>query len=167
MRSYVCLALLLAVCPVFSQTKTEKRLTGLEKRVSKVEKRVNRLEEGGSAALAAAAPAEQEPAAPIAVQLLKKKQVVGQERIGVKLYLEFENVSNRRYYAFNGVLVFRDAAGAVVWTKAYGYSDQLQPGQRVPVTLAVSSEQTKEYLKLLKAGGLTVSLEKQEAYGAD
>lgn len=163
------LLLLLAAGSSFSQARAaaEKRLTGLEKRVTRVEKRVTRLEAGGPAAASAAAVRQKRPASPIAVYFIKKKQVVGREKLGMKFYLEFENVSNRRYDAFNGVLVFRDEAGGVIWTKAYGYSDPLLPGEKAQATLLVSSNQTKEYLKLLRARAITVSLEKQDAYGAD
>jgi hypothetical protein len=153
----------LAACPVFSQTKNEQRLSGLEKRVSKVEQRVTKLEGGAPAAAAA----EKKPANPIAAYFMKKKPVVGQGKIGVKLYVELENTSNLRYYAFNGILVFRDESGAAVWSKPYAYSEPLYPGDKVQVVLAVSSDQTKEYLKLIKAKTLTASLEKQEAYGSD
>ncbi|HAT72895.1 MAG TPA: hypothetical protein DCS63_08780 [Elusimicrobia bacterium] len=156
--------LFFAAVPAFSQAGTKGRLTKLEKRVTRVEGRVVGLEGGGAAAPAAA---EKKPANPIAVHLLKKKQVVDQEKIGIKLYLEFENMSNRRYYAFNGVLVFRDETGALILKEPYGYSDPLSPGKRVQVILPVSSDRTKEYLKFVKARAITASFEKQEVYGAD
>jgi len=165
MKFAAALILLASAAPVLSQAGTSDRLTKLEKRVTRVENRVAGLEAG--AAPSAPAAAEKKPASPIAVYLVKKKQVVGQDKIGIKLYLEFENTSNRRYYAFNGVLIFRDELGAVIWRKPYGYSDPLLPGKRVQVILPVSSDQTKEYLKLLKTGPITVTLEKQETYGAD
>jgi hypothetical protein len=140
----------------------EKRVTTVEKRVSTVEKRVAKLEGGAAASDGKAA----QPSSPITAFFIKKKQVVSQEKIGIKLYVEFENVSNRRLYAFSGTLVFRDEAGAVVWSRAYGYSEPILPGGRAQAELAVSSDRAREYLKLVKAKGLTVSLEKQEAYGA-
>ena len=144
------------------QNAAGKRLNVLEKRVTKVEKRVTLLETGGSAAPEAA---EKQPASPILVHFIRKKQVVTKEKMGIRIYLEFENASSRRYYAFNGTLVFKDASGAVIWTKPYGYSEPLGPGERTPVTFWVSSEQAKEYLKLVKTAELKVALEKQEFYG--
>ncbi len=141
----------------------EKRVATVEKRVNSVEKRVTKLEGGTSPAQ----PKTALQANPIEAVFIKKKQIVSQEKIGVKLYVEFENISNRRLFAFNGTLVFRDETGAVIWSRAYGYSEPIGPGDKAQAELAVTSERTKEYLKLVKARGITVSLEKQEAYGAE
>lgn len=164
------LALLLLAAPAFCQNKTEKRLTGLEKRVTKVEKRLVRLETGGAQARpAAAVPAAQAPlpANPIAATFLKKQQIVGQQRLGIKLFLEFENTTNRKFFAFNGTLVFRDEAGAVIWSRPYGHSEPLGGGERVEVSMGILSEQAKEYLKFVRAKTVTVTLEKQEVYGLE
>lgn len=164
---FVLIALLFScAAPVFSQAAAEKRFAGLEKRVAKVEKRVTKLEKGGSSSASAPAGAKQkQPAKPIAVYLIKKKQIVTEEKIGLNLYLEFKNISNLRYYAFNGILVFKNEAGEVVWSKAYGNSEPLGPGEKTKATLGVSSEQAKTYLKLVKAREIKVYLEKQEVYG--
>lgn len=162
-------ALLAAAAPLFAQAQgkrspaLEKRVATVEKRVAGVEKRVTKLEGGAAPAPARAAL----QANPITAVFIKKKQVVSQEKIGIKLYVEFENVSNRRLYAFNGTLVFRDESGAVIWSRAYGYSEPIGPGEKAEAELAVSSDRAKEYLKLVKARGITVTLEKQEAYGAE
>jgi len=153
----------------FAQAKADKKLAGLEKRVSKVEKRVTVLEKGKASAPAAAPAAEvyTPPANPISVYFLGKKQFVTRNNMGVTLYLEFENISRKRYNAFNGVLVFKDEAGSVIWSKPYGYSDLLAPGEKAQVELPVSSVQAREYLKFFKARGITVSLESQEFYGGE
>jgi len=148
-----------------AQDKTQKRLTGLEKRVTKVEKRVTSLE-GGAAQAAVPAP-KKEAANPVAVHFKGKKQVVGQEKLGIKLYLEFENLSARRFYAFNGTLVFKNESGAVIWSRPYAHSEPLGPGETVEVTMGILSEQAKEYLRFVKARAVTASLEKQEFYSAD
>ncbi len=163
-------SLLLALLFIFpalssAQDKVGKRLTGVEKRVAKVEKRVTRLEGG---ALQPATPARQkEPANPIAVYFRGKKQVVGKAKLGIKLFLEFENLTARRFYAFNGNLIFRNETGAVIWTRPYAHSEQLGPGENVEVSMGLLSDQAKEYLKFVKARSVTVSLEKQEAYGSE
>ncbi len=141
----------------------EKRVSGLEKRVTSVEQRVTRLERRAQGP-AAAAPAE--PAEAITAVFIKKQQVVGRA-LGLRLHVELENVSRRRLYAINGVLVFRDAKGAVLWSKPYAFGEPLLPGERIEVALGVSSERTKDYLRLLKAKDITVAFEKQEVYGAD
>lgn len=165
MRLFLLAALLISACAASAQVKSEKRLTRLEKRVTKVEKRVTGLE-GGSAQPAAAA--QPKPLAnPIAVYFRSKKQVVGQAKLAIKLYLEFENLSARRFFAFNGTLVFKNEAGAVIWSKPYAHSEPLGPGELVEVSMGISSDQAKEYLKFVKARSVTASLEKQEAYGAD
>ena len=151
-----------AAAPLCAQA-DGKRITVLEKRVTTVEKRVTNLEGG----VVSPQPGGKQLAKPITAVFIKKKQVVSQEKIGIKLYVEFENVSNRRLYAFNGTLVFRDGAGTVIFSRAYGYSEPIGPGEKAQAELAVSSERTKEYLKLVKAKAVTVSLEKQETYGAE
>jgi hypothetical protein len=160
-------ALLLLAAPAAAQNKTEKRLTGLEKRVTGVEKRVTRLE-GGPAAGGPRAEARPEvPSDPVGVVFLAKKQLVGQEKIGIRLYLEFENLSNRRLYAFNGTLLFRDEAGALIWSKPYGHSEPLGAGEKVEVSMGILSDQAREYLKFVKAKRVTVTLVKQEVYGVE
>ncbi len=165
MRLLLLSALLISAWAASAQDKTGKRLTGLEKRVTKVEKRVTKLEDG---AAQPAAPERQKQAAnPITVYFIAKKQIVGQEKLGLKLYLEFENLSPRGFYAFNGTLVFRNEAKAVIWSLPYSHSEPLGSGQKVEVSMGILSDQAKEYLKFVKARAITVSLEKQEVYGAD
>ncbi|MDA8130431.1 MAG: hypothetical protein M0011_02885 [Elusimicrobia bacterium] len=164
---YVLLAALLCVPPLAAaQGATEKRVTSLEKRMTKVEKRVTKLEEGG-----APRPAERAevrpPSEPVGVTFLRKKQLVGQERAGIRLYVRFENLGNRRLLAFNGVLVFRDETGAVIWSKPYGHSEPLAPGEKVEVSVGVLTSEPKPYLKFVKAKEITVALKKQEAYGTE
>jgi hypothetical protein len=165
MRLLLLAALFIFPSPASAQDKVEKRLTGVEKRVAKVEKRVTRLE--GGAARPAAPAQRKEPANPIAVYFKGKKQVVGKSKLGIKLFLEFENLAARRFYAFNGTLVFKNEAGAVIWSRPYAHSEQLGPGETVEVSMGILSDQPKEYLKFVKARSVTVSLEKQEAYGSE
>jgi len=157
------LPLVLALCaaPAFCQTGTEKRVSGLEKRVTAVEKRVTRLEKGGTVTAE-----EKTPAEPVAVSFVRKKQVVTQDKVGVKIVVEFSNASRRSLFAFNGVLVFRDEAGAVLMSRDYAYSEPLAPGEAVQVTFGISSEKAREYLKFVKAKEITVKFEKQEVYEA-
>lgn len=166
MRYLILAAFMLSSCAVFAQDKIERRFSALDKRVGKVERRVTALE-GGAGRQPAAAAKPKEPANPVSVRFLLKKQVVGQKKLGIKLYLEFENLSSRRFYAFNGTLVFKNEDGTVIWTRPYGHSEPLGPGERVDVSMGILSEQAKEYLKFIKARAVTVSLEKQEVYAAD
>lgn len=163
---FIALAALLLAAPAAAQNKTEKRLTGLEKRVTGVEKRVARLE-GGAAAEAPRAARPEAPSDAVDVTFLAKKQLVGQEKIGIRLYLEFENLSNRRLYAFNGTLLFRDETGALIWSKPYGHSEPLGAGEKVEVSMGILSDQAREYLKFVKAKKVTVTLVKQEVYGLE
>ncbi|MCM2266580.1 MAG: hypothetical protein NDI60_02260 [Elusimicrobiales bacterium] len=164
MKKLLLVLALACPCGAAAQEPQEKRLNGLERRVTSVEKRVTRLE--GSPPSSREVKASPETAAPLAAVFIKKKQVVG-KKIGFMLYLELENVSRRRFYAFNGVLVFRDETGAAIWSKPYAYGEPLLPGEVIEVSLGISSEQTREYLKFLKAKSVTVALEKQEVYGAE
>ncbi|OIO03698.1 MAG: hypothetical protein AUJ51_03645 [Elusimicrobia bacterium CG1_02_56_21] len=166
---YIILAglvfLLAPPCLAPAQTVTGQRLDGLEDRIIKVEKRVTRLE--GGAPQPAARAAQKEPVNPVTVSFLGKKQVVGQKRLGIKLYLEFENVTSRPFFAFNGTLVFRNKAGAVIWSRPYAHSEPLGSGERVEVSMGILSTQAKEYLKFIKARLVTVSLEDLETYSAE
>jgi len=166
MRFIALAALLLLAAPAAAQVRTDKRLTGLEKRVTGVEKRVTRLE-GGAGAQAPRTGRPGAPSDPVGVTFLAKKQVVGQEKIGIRLYMEFENLSNRRLYAFNGTLLFRDEAGALIWSKPYGHSEPLGAGEKVEVSMGILSDQAREYLKFVKAKRITVTLVKQEIYGVE
>ena len=166
MRFIALAALLLLAAPAAAQTKTDKRLTGLEKRVTGVEKRVTRLE-GGAAGEAPRAARPEVPSDPVGVTFLAKKQLVGQEKIGIRLYMEFENLSNRRLYAFNGTLLFRDETGALIWSKPYGHSEPLGAGEKVEVSMGILSDQARPYLKFVKAKKVTVTLVKQEVYGVE
>ena len=149
----------------FAQTENAKRVTGLEKRVTKVEKRVTKLETGAASGQAPAK--DSQPVNPIAATFIKKKQVLKQAKMGIRLYLELENISNRSFYAFNGTLVFKDASGGIIWSKDYAYSEPISPAEKLQVTFFVTGEEPKAYLKLVKTREITVSLEKQEAYGAN
>jgi hypothetical protein len=167
MKTAVFLAAVLAAGAAFAQQDEDGgRVTVLEKRVTKVEKRVTRLEKGAAAPAAQAARTAR-PAAPISAVFLKKKQLISGDKMGIKLYVELENTAARSLMAFSGTLSFRDETGAVVWAKAYACSDPVAPGEKLQVTLGLSSEKTKPYLKLTKAKELTVILEKQEVYWAD
>ena len=165
MRFLLAAAMLIAAGTCPAQEASKKRLAGLEKRVTKVEKRVTALE--GGPARAAAPAAQALPPEPVAVYFLRKQQVLGQEKIGLRLYLEFENLSSRRLYAFNGTLVFKNEKGAVIWSKAYGHSEPLGPAEKVGVSLGILTDQPKTYLAFVRALKITVELKKQAAYGAE
>ncbi|HBA60126.1 MAG TPA: hypothetical protein DCZ92_04795 [Elusimicrobia bacterium] len=155
---------------VFAQEDEDSRITLLEKRVAKVEKRVGKLEKGGAPAAApvSAVPAKRaEPANPILATFLKKKQIVKGEKLGVRLYFELENISSRKYYAFNGTLVFRGPAGETLLTREYAYSEPVNPAEKLELTLFISGARAKEYLKLVRTKEITVSFDKQQAYAAN
>jgi hypothetical protein len=168
MRTLTLLALLFAAAfPLSAQEDADGgRVTVLEKRVTKVEKRVTRLEKGAAAPTAKSAKAARS-ASPVTASFIGKKQVISGDKMGLKLYVELENSSNSGLMAFSGTLVFRDEAGAPLWSKAYACSEPVASGEKLQVTLGISSEKAKPYLKLIKAKGLTVTLEKQEVYWAD
>ncbi len=157
--------LFISVCAVFAEVKTEERLAVLEKRVTKIEKRVAGIEDG--AAQSAVPMLQTQSANPVGVYFKGKKQVAGQAKLGIKLYLEFKNLSPRRFYSFNGILVFKNEAGAVIWSRPYDHSEPLGPGEKVEVSVGILSDQAKAYLKFVKARSITVSLEKQETYAAE
>ncbi|OGS14411.1 MAG: hypothetical protein A2285_08920 [Elusimicrobia bacterium RIFOXYA12_FULL_57_11] len=167
MRHILFILALAVLTTAAAQLKTGTRLTGLEKRVTKVEKRVTALETGQGATPVLAPGAAAAPADPVAVYFIRKKQFVTRQNIGVTIYLEFENVSRRRFNAFNGILIFKGDDGSVIWSKPYGHSDPLSPGEKVEVAVPVSSVQAREYLKFLKTREISVFFENQEFYSGE
>lgn len=167
------LSLLLLAAPyaaTAAEKSTEKRVGELETRVTKVERRLTRLESWGKApgtSPKAVKGEEKPPEDPIAVLFLAKKQVLGEKRAGIRLYMRFTNLTNQRFFAFNGTLVFRNEKGSRIWEKPYGHSEMLGPGEAVDVSMGLLSNQAKTYLKFVKARTVTVTLEKQEVYGLE
>ena len=151
-----CAALFFTLLPLRAHCRqeTEKRLTGLEIRVVKVEKRVTRLESGK----AAAAASEKMPAKPITATFVKKENIVGGSRVGVKLFLVLENITNRRFESFSGKIVFMDGAGRLIYAKKYTREEAFEGGEKITlaVTVTAADSRIKAYLKLLKAPVITV-----------
>lgn len=145
----------------------EERVGTLEERVTGVEERVARLEGSRSAPSSRieSAGGRGLPAEPIAVTFLKKEELIGQERAGIRLQLEFRNLAGRDLVAFSGMLVFRNEKGAVIWTKPFAYSEPFAAGRRLQAAVGLLSNEPKAYLKFVKAKTVTVSFVKQEVYG--
>ena len=157
-----CAALFFTLLPLraYCQQKTEKRLTGLEVRVVKVEKRVTRLESGK----AASAAYEKMPAKPITATFIKKENIVGGNRLGVKLFLELENITNRRFESFSGKIVFMDGAGQLIYAKNYSREELFEGGEKIILAVTVTDSRMKTYLKLLKAKMITADFTEQKFY---
>ncbi len=144
----------------------ERRVGTVEVRVGALEKRVTRLEESRAvSALRASGPAARaQTAEPIAVTLLKKEELIGQERAGIRLQLEFRNLASRDLVAFSGILVFRNEKGAVIWTKPFAYSEPFAAGHRLQAAVGLLTNEPKTYLKFVKAKTVTATFVKQEVY---
>ncbi len=147
----------------------EGRVGTLEERVTGVEERVARLEESRTTspqrAPDGASGGRELPAEPIAVTFLKKEELIGQERAGIRLQLEFRNLAGRDLVAFSGMLVFRNEKGAVIWTKPFAYSEPFAAGRRLRAAVGLLSNEPKAYLKFVKAKAVTVTFVRQEVYG--
>ncbi|PIU19439.1 MAG: hypothetical protein COT18_07515 [Elusimicrobia bacterium CG08_land_8_20_14_0_20_59_10] len=87
--------------------------------------------------------------------------------MGVRLYFQLENVSNRKFFAFNGNLVFRGPKHELLWSKEYAYSEIMNPSEKLELTLFISSNNAKEYLKLVRTRDITLVFEDQQVYGAN
>ncbi|MCX5785454.1 MAG: hypothetical protein NTX59_07180 [Elusimicrobia bacterium] len=155
-----CAVLLLALLSpgAHCQQKIEKRLTGLEVRVVKVEKRVTRLESGKTAPRAS----DKIPPKPITATFIKKENIMGGNRVGVKLFVELENVTNRRFESFSGKIVFMDGNGQLIYAKKYSREEVFEGGERITLAVAVTDSRMKTYLKLLKVKVITADFTEQK-----
>ena len=142
-------------------TNTEKRLGRVEKRVGKIEKRVTMLEESRSGTSAA----EQEnlKVQPLAVALISKKQSIGEGEIGVKLVLEFKNLTSYTINGFSGTLVLKPEGGNI-YLRKISYSHAIASGDTAQIEMTISSEQTRQYLKFVKARTVKVVLTNQQLH---
>ena len=140
---------------------TEKRLGKVEKRVGKIEKRVTILEESRNGASAA----EQAnlKVQPLAVAFISKKQSIGEGEIGVKLVLEFKNLTSYTINGFSGTLVLKPEGGSI-YLRKISYSHPVGSGDSAQIELTISSDQTKQYLKFVKARTVTVVLTNQQLH---
>jgi len=156
--------LVFAVSPpaAYSQEKTEKRLTGLEVRVVKVEKRVSRLENGR---IPGTVP-EKMPENPIAAVFIKKDKIVSGKKVAVKLFVELENITNRRFEAFSGKILFMDGAGELLYEQEYARNKLFEGREKITLAISVSAagSRMKAYLRLLKAPVITADFSEQKFY---
>ena len=139
-----------------AQQNTGKRLGKLENRVGKIDKRVTTLEEArGSAALANGQ--GNSKVQPLTVAMVSKKQAVGGGKIGIKLVLEFKNLTSYTINGFSGMLVFKPEGGDI-YTRRMAYAHTLDSGETARITMTISSEQARQYLQFIKAKTVKVVL---------
>lgn len=157
----VFVLLVLASGPAaYAQTDTTNRVGKLENRVGKIEKRVTSLE--GSRG-AAANGQENLKIQPLTVILISKKQVVGKAEVGIKLVLEFKNLTTYTINGFSGTLVFKPEGGDI-YTRRISYGHALGSGGATQIELTISSDQTKHYLKFVKAPAIKVVFINQQLH---
>lgn len=145
-----------------SGPKTEKRLGKLEKKVEKIDKRVGKLEKGGASPAAGAA--ANVKSQPVAVTLLSRKQVMKGEQLGIKLALEFKNLTNYTINGFSGSLVFKAEGLSGVYLRKMAYGHQLASGDTAQIEIYISSDDARQYLKFVKARAVKVALINQKLY---
>jgi hypothetical protein len=164
MRFYFLAGLLGLSLPSFSAAEvTEDRVRGVEVRVQRLETRVTALEGAGGAGKTAPPVIRKEPAVPVAVQFLRKHNVVEGDQFGLKLYLYFQNLSTRTLRSFRGRLVLSDHKGVTLYDRPFAWNEPLLGSETMEIMLTVMGGSDKAYLRLLKAKGLTAKLQKQEA----
>lgn len=160
----ICHAAVLLLCvPLLSwgqEDSAEKRLSGLEVRVVKVEKRVARLE----SARAPLQAAQKTLKNPIAAVFLKRENIMGSKRVAVRLFLELENTSNRRFEGFSGRIVFTDGEERALYTKEYARADIFDTGEKITLAVTITDTRAKSYLKLLKAKKIIADFTEQKFY---
>jgi len=132
----------------------EKRVGRLETRVDKVEDRVSDLERSGGRATDGAEKKNLE-VQPLKVVLVNKKQAIGAAQAGIRFTLEFENLTSYSLNGFSGKLVFKPEGGDI-YLRKISYSHLLGPGEKARIVLVVSSDDTKNYLKFVKAAAIKV-----------
>lgn len=142
---------------------TEERVRGVEVRVQRLETRVTVLEGGRAPARTAAPVVRKEPAVPVVVQFLRKRNVVEGDRFGLNLYLYFQNLSTRTLRSFKGRLVLSDNTGSTLYDRPFVWNEPLLGSETMEIMITVLGGKDKAYLRLLKAKGLTAKLQKQEA----
>ena len=153
--------LVLAAGPAaYAQTDTANRVGKLENRVGKIEKRVTSLEGTRGAA---ANGQESLKIQPLTVTLVSKTQVVGKAEVGIKLVLEFKNLTSYTINGFSGTLVFKPEGGAI-YTRRMSYGHAIGSGATAQIELTISSNQTRQYLKFVKAPAIKVVLINQQLH---
>ncbi|HBE87874.1 MAG TPA: hypothetical protein DDW67_01865 [Elusimicrobia bacterium] len=164
MRFFILAGLMwLSFSPLAAAEVTEERVRGVEVRVQRLETRVTALERPGAAGRAAAPVIQKEPAVPVAVQFLRKHNVVEGDKFGLNLYLYFQNLSIRTLRSFKGRLVLSDEKGAVLYDRPFAWNEPLLGSETMEIMITVLGGKDRAYLRLLKAKGLTAKLQKQEA----
>ena len=141
---------------------TANRLGKVEKRVGKIEKRVTNLEENSSRPSSAD---EQEnlKIQPLTVTLMSKKQSVGGGEISIKLVLEFKSLTSYTINGFSGTLVFKPEGGDIYMRKM-SYAHPIGSGDTAQIEMTISSDQTRQYLKFVKARTVKVVLINQQLH---
>jgi hypothetical protein len=132
----------------------ERRVGKLENRVGKVEERVDTIESSGGRNSAAADKAALK-VQPLRVVLLSKKQSITGKQAGIRLALEFENLTNYSLNGFSGKLVFKPDSGGIYFRKI-AYSHFVRPGGKARIVFTIGSDDTKSYLKFVKANAVRV-----------
>ncbi|KAF0125364.1 MAG: hypothetical protein FD189_1718 [Elusimicrobia bacterium] len=164
MRIFILAGLLGLSAPSFAGAgATEERVRGVEVRVQRLETRVTVLEGSRGSGKSPAPVIQKEPVVPVAVQFLRKHNVVEGDKFGLKLYLYFQNLSTRTLRSFKGRLVMSDDKGAVLYDRPFVWSEPLLGSETMEIMITVVGGSDKAYLRLLRAKGLTAKLQKQEA----
>jgi len=150
----VCAVLLFALFspPAHSRRNSEKSVSGLDITVVKVEKKADSSERGEVPAAAS----EKLPDKPIAARFVKRENVVYGAKVGLRLYLQLENMTNRRFDSFSGRIVF--------YAQKYLSEEAFEGGEKITLAIAVpvGDSRVKTFFKLLKAPVITVDFVDQK-----
>jgi len=147
---------------VKAQQNVGKRVDKLEKRVDNVEQRVTSLEENSGRA-SGVADQESLKVQPLAVALINKKQLIGAGKLAIQMILEFKNLTSYGINGFSGTLVFKPEGGDI-YTRKMSYSHPIGSGDTAQLELNITSNQTKQYLKFVKAKAVKVVLINQKLF---
>jgi hypothetical protein len=164
MKKVVLLAVVLVLAQgadIYAQP-VEKRVGRLEKRVDKVEGRVTKLEGSGGRTTEGDTRANLR-VQPLMVTLVSRKQAIETNRVGLRLVLTFKNLTNYGLAGFSGKLVFKIEEGGI-YVRRISYSHPLEAGEIAQIDLVISGDDTKSYLKFVKAKAIKVAFVEQKLF---
>jgi hypothetical protein len=152
----------LASMAILSAQQVEKRVAKLEKRVDRVEDRVSTIEESGGG-MAGDNARDNLKVQPLKVTLISRKQTAKAGRVGLDLVLTFKNLTNYDLNGFSGRLVFKPEGGDI-YTRKIAYSHLVESGDTAQIALTLSVDDTKSYLKFVKAKSIKVVFVDQKLF---
>ena len=100
---------------------------------------------------------------PLEVAYLGRKHVVKDGRVALGLVLTFTNLTDKDAEGFSGKVVFRLNDGHI-YSRDIDYRHPISAGKTARLTIAISGDDPKNYLKFLKAKSIKAVCVDQKLY---